>query len=340
MRNPSASSLLPTRFLAALRRPLAAGILLGAGALSPAGAQDPGNLSSLAARFASLTAVTGYEHAAIDSILRLLEGAGRDRGGNARLDLGPPGQSRRLLICPLDEPGYVVGRIREDGHLTLRRVPGPVPPLFDQQLEGHRVTIHGLKGSVPGVVAARSIHLTRGREGPPETPFTVDDAFVDVGAGSPTEVARLGVRLLSPVTLTKRPHRYGRDLLAAPVAGRRAACAALLLAVRESRLQSRLLPPLTVAFAVQHQLSYRGLATLGNTAGRVTETLIVDAVPGTPGEVVRSAAGDTVSWPRGLGQVVQWSLPVRFAGTPVETVSLADADALRAMVVRWIGGSQ
>ena len=116
----------------------------------------------------------------------------------------------------------------------------------------------------------------------------------------------------------------------------RAACAALLLAVKESRLQSRGLPPLTVAFAVQHQLSYRGLATLGNTAGPVTETLIVDAVPGTPGAVVRSAAGDTVSWPRGLGQVVQWSLPVRFAGTPVETVSLADADALRAMVVRWI----
>lgn len=340
MRNPSAASWLPTRFLIALARGLAAGILLQASGLSSAGAQEPENLSSLAARFASLTAVTGYEHAAIDSVLSLLNGAGRDRSGNARLELGPPGSSRRVVVCPLDEPGYVVGRIREDGHLTLRRVPGLVPPLFDQQLEGHRVTIHGIKGSVPGVVAVRSIHLTRGREAPSQTPFTVDDAFVDVGADSPAEVARLGIRVLSPVALTKRPHRYGKGLLAAPVAGRRAACAALLLAVREARLQSRLLPPVIVAFAVQHQLSYRGLAALGNAAGPVSETLIVDAVPGTPGEIVRGAAGDTVSWPARLGQVVQWSLPVRFAGTPVETVSLADADTLRAMVVRWIGGSR
>jgi putative aminopeptidase len=316
-------------------------MLFWAGAVSPAGAQDSENLSNLATRFASLTAVTGYEQAAVDTLLRLLDGAGRDRGGNARLQLGGgSGSARRLVVCPLDEPGYVVGYIREDGYLTLRRVPGPVPPLFDQQIEGHRVTIQGVKGSVPGVVAVRSIHLTRGREAPAEAPFSVDDAFVDVGAGSPAEVVRLGIRVLSPVTLTKRPHRYGQGLLAAPMAGRRTACAALLLAVRQSRLQAKLLPPVTVAFAVQHQLSHRGLATLGNTAGPFTETLLVDAVPGSPGRVTRSAAGDSVSWPRELGRVIQWGLPVKFAGTPVETVALADADALRAMMVRWIGGAE
>jgi hypothetical protein len=53
--------------------------------------------------------------------------------------------------------------------------------------------------------------------------------------------------------------------------------------------------------------------------------------------VRRGAVRDTV-WSRELGRVVQWSLPVRFAGTPVETVSLADADTLRAWLARWIGG--
>jgi putative aminopeptidase FrvX len=313
-------------------------MLFWAAAVSPAGAQDPENLSNLAVRFASLIAVTGYEHAAVDTVLRLLDGAGRDRAGNARLQLGGGSRSsRRLVVCPLDEPGYVIGRIRGDGYLTLRRVPGQVPFLFDQQIEGQRVTIEGVRGPVPGVVAVRSIHLTRGREGPAEAPFSVDEAFVDVGAGSPTEVDRLGIRVLSSVTLTKRPHRYGQGLLAAPVAGRRAACAALLLAVRQSRLQAKLLPPVTVAFAVQHQLSRRGVATLGHAAGPFTETVLVDAVPGALGGVRRGAVRDTV-WSRELGRVVQWSLPVRFAGTPVETVSLADADTLRAWLARWIGG--
>ena len=307
--------------------------------MSRAHAQEPENLSGIALRLASLTAVTGYEHAAVDTVLRLLANTSRDRGGNARLRLGGGSRSGgRLVVCPLDEPGYVIGRVREDGYLTLRRVPGQVPPLFDQQLEGHRITIQGLKGPVAGVVAVRSIHLTRGREGPSEAPFSVDDAFVDVGAGSPADVARLGIRVLSPVTLAKRPHRYGQNLLAAPMAGRRTACATLLLAVNQARLQARLLPPVTVAFAVQHQLSHRGLATLGNTTGPFTETLIVDGAPGAIGGLLRSGAGDTVSWPRAVGRVIQWNLPVRFAGTPVETVSLADAEALREALVRWLGG--
>ena len=45
-------------------------------------------------------------------------------------------------------------------------------PLFDQQLEGHRVTVQGRRGPVPGVVAVRSIHLSRGRNAPSEAPFT------------------------------------------------------------------------------------------------------------------------------------------------------------------------
>ena len=144
-------------------------MLLWAAAVSPAGAQDSESLPNLALRFASLTAVTGYEHAAIDTVLRLLSGTSRDRGGNARLHLGGgPRSGGRLVVCPLDEPGYVIGRVREDAYLTLRRVPGRVPPLFDQQIEGHRVTIQGVKGPVPGVVAVRSIHLTRGRRSLPK----------------------------------------------------------------------------------------------------------------------------------------------------------------------------
>jgi len=283
-----------------------------------------------------MSAVTGYERALVDSVLRLLPGSTRDRAGNAVLTLGA-GTGRRLVVCPLDEPGYVVGGIRQDGYLTLRRVPGRVSAMFDQQLEGHRVTIQGRRGPVPGVVAVRSIHLTRGRA-ISDDPFTVDDAYVDVGAGSSQEVAGLGIAVLAPVTLTKRPQSYGGGLLAAPAAGRRAACAALLLAARQTSARAKTILPVTVAFAVEQELSQRGLGTLANAYGPFDETLIVDGRPGARGALQQGPEADTlVHWPK-LGRVSRWSLPVAYAGTAVETVWLGDAAALRDALVSWLGG--
>jgi putative aminopeptidase FrvX len=293
--------------------------------------------SALATRLASIPAVTGYEQALVDTVLRLLPGATRDRAGNAVLNLGQ-GPPTRLAVCPLDEPGYVVGSVRDDGYLTLRRVPGKVGPLFDQQLEGHRVTIQGRRGPVPGVVAVRSIHLTRGRTAPSENPFTVDDAFVDVGAATIGEVANLGVSVLAPVTLAKRPHPYGDQLLAAPVAGRRAACAALLSAAR-GWAGSAPNGFTVVAFVVEQELSQRGLATVANTLGPFDETLLVDGGPGAHGTVLRGPDPATGGrWPK-LGRVSRWSLPVSYAGSAVETVSLADTEALRRAIGAGIGAA-
>ena len=314
--------------------------------LHAAAAQTPrSDITGMTLRLASWSGVTGYEQLLGDSLLRLIPKAERDRIGNIRLHLG--GRSpKRLVACPLDEPGYVVGGIRHDGYLTLRRVPGQVSPLFDQQIEGQRVTTQGVRGDVPGVVAVRSIHLTRGREDSSRTPFNVDNALVDVGASSVPQVKALGIEILSPLTLTKRPHAYGNGLVAAPSAGRRAACAALLLAVHQSVLWAKLLPPVTVAFTVQQRLENRGLATVSHAEGGFDETVIVDAAPAPLGSLVLRAAPDssmpadsTDLW-RGLGSVRQWSLPMRYAGTAVETVSMADADALIQALVKWIGGDK
>jgi endoglucanase len=262
-----------------------------------------------------MTAVTGYEQAMADSLVRLLAGARRDRAGNV-----VRGEGRLLVVCPLDEPGWVVGGIRPDGYLTIRRSPGGASALRDEQLEGARVTIRGRRGAVPGVVAVRSIHLTRGRTETKGGKFTADSAYLDVGAASAPEVARLGVGVLSVVTLAKRPHRYGRDLVAAPVVGRRAACAALLDAARAVNA-----PRAVVAFAVEHELLGRGLATLAHGTGPFSETLIVDGAGGTTSSAESLAE---------LGRVERLVLPVRHAGTPVESVSLADVTGLRADLLR------
>ena len=301
--------------------------------------QDPESLQALTVRLTSIPAVTGYEQAMVDTLLRLLPGARRDRAGNVRFQR-PGGSVRRLAVCPLDERGYVVGQLRADGFLTLRRGAGRGAAFFDRQLQGHRVTVQGRRGPVPGVVAVRSIHLTRGREAPPDSVFTVDSAYVDVGAASLADLSRLGIGVLAPVTLTKRPQMYGTSLRAAPAAGRRAACAALLLALRQSTVRAKTMPPVTVAFVVEQELSRRGLYTLVNVDGPFDETLIVDGRTGTLGTLRQEAGADSSRQARALGKVREWSLPVKYAGTPVETISLVDADSLRAALGRWIGGDR
>src|SRR5881394_1617076 len=265
------------------------------------------DVDRLAVRLASMTAVTGLEQAMTDSLLGLLPGSTRDRAGNVTLTLGQ-GAPKCLLECPLDEVGYVVGNITADGYVLLRRVGARTTyPLFDQLLEGHRVTVFGSRGAVPGVVAVKSTHLTRGRvaSGAPDPVFTVDNAYVDVGAASSAEARALGVDMLAPVSLAKRPLTYGDRLLAAPGSGRRAACAALVAAVQT---KPKVRGTVVVAFTVQSlYASNAGLASVKALMGPFDETKTA-------------------------------TLPTRYTDTAAETVDLADADALVKQLVTWMEG--
>jgi hypothetical protein len=110
--------------------------------------------------------------------------------------------------------------------------------------------------------------------------------------------------------------------------------------VERSLVRPKLIPPVTVAFAVEQELSQRGLATLASELGPFDETVLMDSRAGKRGALEQGPDSSTVArWPR-LGRVTRWSLPVRYAGTPVETVALADADSLRSALVRWIGGDR
>lgn len=262
------------------------------------------SLESLTLRFAAFTTVSGYEQAVTDSLLTLFPGATRDRLGDVSFTLGS-GSPKRLVSCPLDEAGYVVGGITSEGYLTLRREGRVASSLFEQQLEGHRVTVFGASGPIPGVVGVRSVHLTRGRV-PNEAPFTVDDAYVDIGATSAADAAALGVRLLSPVALARRPHRYG-DGLAAPAAGRHAACAALAAALLSHPKMSG---SVIVSFTVQSLQS------------------------GDPG---RSAV---IAHKGPFADTLTATLPVKYRDTMAETVMMADVQTLEQRLLQWMVGAK
>jgi putative aminopeptidase FrvX len=308
-------------------------LLAGSLAATPLAAQTAERATdSLTIRLAAMTAVSGLEQAMVDSLLGLLPAARRDRAGNAVLVLGS-GSPRRLAACAIDEPGYVVGGIRGDGYLMLRRVGRPATPFFDQYLEGQRVTVFGRRGAVEGVIGVRSVHLTRGRTTSDDV-FTVDQAFVDIGAPTRAAAEALGVHVLAPVAGAKRPHRYGADLLAAPSAARRAGCAALLAAVRgphgAGAAQAR--GTVVVVFAVEGT-SARGLLAAGRLHGPFVEALLLGTA--TAGEVRPPAELLAAAGIAGAA----WVVPnAAYLGTPVETVRLAEVDSLAGGLRLWMEG--
>jgi hypothetical protein len=72
---------------------------------------------------------------------------------------------------------------------------------------------------------------------------------------------------------------------------------------------------------VEQELGQRGLMTLANRAGPFAETIFVDAAG--------AASSDDAAPPAALGRVTRLVLPVRYAGTPVETVRMADVVRFR-----------
>lgn len=280
--------------------------------------------AELAVRMTGMTAVSGLEQRTADTVAALIPGSARDRAGNVVVTLGS-GAPRRLIVCPMDEAGYVVGNVTPEGFLTLRRVGRPPSPLFDQWHEGHRVTVWTRGGALSGVVAIPSTHLTRGRTLDLDTPFHVDDAHVEVGATSPAEVTELGITPLDAVALTKQPHRYGSDLLAAPWAAQRAACGALASVLINPR---SVRGTVIAVFAVESRIRHRGLLTAGNTRGPFTETLLLGY------ESPREMPADV------FGDLETRVLSAQYPFTPVETVSLAEVEQFATALRTWMGGGQ
>src|SRR5215813_3840982 len=193
-------------------------------------AQDGGDSAAALRSWIALDAPPGWEHLATDSIMRAMPAWQRDALGNLVLRKGS-GSPRRVVACALDRPGFAVTEITDDGYLRLREVgAGRQHSLWVQFHEGQRIKVLTRSGGIPGVVVVKSTHLQRGRVA--NAPVaTLDDLWVDVGAGSKAEVQRLGIEMLDPVVRDSKAWLYG-DFVAGPLAAVRVGCAAVAHAAR------------------------------------------------------------------------------------------------------------
>src|SRR5271163_2833211 len=182
-----------------------------------------------------------------------------DNLGDVIVTIGS-GAPRRLIVTPIDEPGFVVSEITPDGYLRLQRLPqGGLPPIFNELYSAQPVKIRASNGKwIDGVVAGLSVHLQPGRTNPPKA-TDLENTYVDIGATSAAEVRNAGVDLLSPVVINRKLAELDNDArFAGASIGDRLGTVALLEILFQLD-PAKINGTLTIAFVVQQRTGARGL---------------------------------------------------------------------------------
>ncbi|WP_445738416.1 M28 family peptidase [Mariniflexile sp.] len=224
--------------------------------------------------FSKTSSVTGREEQAASYIQSLFQNAPmeKDKLGNLILTIGS-GEPRRLLTVPLDEPGYVVSEIQEDGYLKIYPIgSGHNGNLYHQFLQGHEVNISTEKGSAVGVSTVPSAHF----EGTRTTPeyekgtFQWQEARLDLGESSALGVGQKGIQLLDPVTLNKKPVIIGNTFIAVNSAKTKSAAIAMAM-VAQSLTQNKIEGTVVVAWTALELINSKGIEAVINNYGPFDE---------------------------------------------------------------------
>jgi putative aminopeptidase FrvX len=212
-----------------------------------------------------------------------------DTMGNLVATLGS-GDPSLLFVAHMDEIGFVVSEVREDGFLKLKPLGGTDP----RTVFGRLLRIVTGEGELPGVVGVLPPHLMRNRSKEMGEVPAVTDLVVDIGASSRAEAEGMGVRVLDFAVLEKSFAVLNDSLLCARGLDDRLGCFILIRALE--RLKATPLEgSVHFAFSVQEEVGLRGAKLLARTypAKRVfaVDTASSADFPNAPSDATNTALG-------------------------------------------------
>lgn len=177
-----------------------------------------------------------------------------------------------VLSAHMDEVGYVIKGIGENGYLYFGKIGGS----SENILPARKVLIQAEKEIIPGVIGARSTHMLSDEE--LKKMQSVQESFIDVGAVSREQVEGWGIRVGSQVVIESEcTELKDKDYLVTRAADCRALCAVLIDCIR--RISKEDIPgELYIVFSSMEEVTTQGI----NAAVHIIEpdyTFVLDTVP-------------------------------------------------------------
>lgn len=208
----------------------------------------------------SLVALSGYEDPVITYIAEkmepLVEDLEVDTLGNVVVQVNRVKDKdpyRVLFFAHMDELGFVVKKVEEDGFLRLERL-GGIP---EKSMAGQTLLIRSENELLPGVVGTRSHHLTGSEDKYRVLP--VKEAYADFGFRSKKEAAEAGVYPGTPVGYARQFFNNG-SMIFGNALDNRAGCLVLMELIRKIKKSYQDLPvEVHVVFSVQEEFNLRGI---------------------------------------------------------------------------------
>jgi len=177
-----------------------------------------------------------------------------DRLGNLTATMtGNPDAPSVMLFTHMDQLGFVVRKIEQDGYIRVERVGGvPERALLSQAVlfqigEGRDRT---------GIIANKSHHATTPDEKYHVIPY--QDLYIDLGLSSTEAVNQAGFEVGTPVVYKPQVIKMTDHRIAGTAVDDRAGCA-VLLDVATSIQDRQGLPTIHLVFSVQEEFNLRGV---------------------------------------------------------------------------------
>lgn len=164
-----------------------------------------------------------------------------------------------ILFAHMDQLGFVVKKIENNGFLRVERVGGiPEKSLASQDI----VIVNNNNELIKGIIGNKSHHATKPDEKYNVTP--IKNIYVDAGFKNKSDVLKNGIEIGSPVTYAPYYKQLSNNNVCGSSLDDRAGCVVILnVAISLMKLKKR--PTVHIVFSVQEEFNLRGILPVINS---------------------------------------------------------------------------
>src|SRR5215831_16680796 len=207
---------------------------------------------SLLKNVIEIRGVSGFETTVHDKVRPYLPSWTQpriDNKGNLLVTFGS-GPEHLVFVGHLDEVGYVVTKINDDGTVSVERRGG----FYDKYYEARPVVVYTKRGAVSGIIVPRPnyFQLAGG-----EDTYDAKDARIYLGTETKKDTEDLGIKAGDSITVPKRFTPLSGDRAAARSSDDRSGCTAMLLALMRID-PTKVKKKITFAWTVEEEVGLNG----------------------------------------------------------------------------------